>query len=125
MCRKVEEIKLVLLFSNQHLFIGVLLVQQSEPYLLLLSQHQKNLYVGRVVALPLHTPVPTTASLLIASSDNTSTTDGSAHCAAALSVPLQDKTVVNSSHPSCQLTPLSFSSSTSRDQIREGSAKCV
>ena len=67
------------------------------------------------------TSVPTTVSLLSASSDNTSPTDSSALCAAALLVPLQDKTVVNSSHPSCQLTPSSFSSSTSGCQIRKGS----
>ena len=38
-----------------------------------------------------HTSVPTTVSLLTASSDNTSPTDASALCAAAPSVPLQDK----------------------------------
>ena len=65
--------------------------------------------------------VPTTVSLLTASSDSTSSTDASALCAAAPSVPLQDKTIVNSSHPSRQLTPSSFSSSTSGGQIREGS----
>ena len=63
----------------------------------------------------------TTVSLLTASSDNTSPTDASALCAAAPSVPLQDKTIVNSSRPSRQLTPSYFSSSTSGGQIREGS----
>ena len=41
-----------------------------------------------------HASVPTTVSLLTAPSDNTSPTDASALCAAAPSVPLQDKTIV-------------------------------
>ena len=69
-----------------------------------------------------HTSVPTTVSLLTASSDSPSPTDASALCAAAPSVPLQDKSIVNSSHPSCQPTPSSFSSSTSGGQVHEGSS---